>query len=123
MADITLKREHQLGLKGARIAADKMAEKLSEKFDLSGEWNGNVLNFSRPGVSGNLTISEHEMSLEVTLGFLLKAMKGPIEKSVYEQLDKVLREAKPAAAETVPKPATKSVKRPVASKKPAAKKK
>jgi predicted Zn-dependent protease len=36
MADITLKRAHQLGLKGARAAADKMAEKLNEKFDLAG---------------------------------------------------------------------------------------
>ena len=37
MADIELNRTHHLGLKGARAAADKMAEKLGEKFDLSGD--------------------------------------------------------------------------------------
>ncbi len=116
MADITLKRTHKLGLKGAKVAADKMADKLSEKFDLAGEWKGNVLNFSRSGVNGTLAISETEMALEVTLGFLLKAMKGPIEKAVNEQLDKVLTEAKPAKVEK--EPAAKTL-----AQKPAAKKK
>lgn len=121
MADISLKREHQLGLKGAKAAADQMAERLNERFDLSGTWQGHVMNFSRPGVSGMLSITETTMSLEVTLGFLLKAMKGPIEKSVHEQLDKVLTDAKPAAPKT--KPAAKSPDKPTAAKKPAAKKK
>jgi putative polyhydroxyalkanoate system protein len=116
MPDIALKRSHQLGLKGAKAAADKMAEKLAEKFDLSGDWKGNVLSFTRPGVNGTLAITETEMALEVTLGFLLKAMKGPIEKAVIENLDKVLKEAKPADAKS-------ATAKPVAVKKPVAKKK
>ena len=118
MPDISLTREHSLGLKGAKVAADKMAEKLGEKFDLKGDWKGNVLNFARPGVTGSLSISDSNMALEVTLGFLLKAMKGPIEKAVNEQLDKVLKEAKPAKAEK-----TEKAEKPVAAKKPVAKKK
>jgi putative polyhydroxyalkanoate system protein len=124
MADISLKRTHALGLKGAHAAANKMADRLGEKFDLKGTWSGNTLNFARPGVTGVLTISETEMRLEVTLGFMLKMMKGPIEQSVHEQLDKVLDAAKPAA-----KPVAKTstvAKAPVAKKpaaKPAAKKK
>ena len=43
MADISLKRTHSLGLKGAHAAANKMADKLGEKFDLKGTWNGNTL--------------------------------------------------------------------------------
>lgn len=116
MPDIALKRVHALGLKGAKTAADKMAEKLGEKFDLAGTWKGNVMSFSRPGVNGTLAISESDMTLEVSLGFLLKAMKGPIENAVNEQLDKVLKEAKPVAVKE-----TKEVK-PVAGKKPVAKK-
>src|SRR5437868_5881640 len=82
MADISMKRSHALGLKGAREAADKMAEKLGEKFDLAGDWKGNVLHFQRPGVNGQLAVSDSDMTLEVTLGFMLKMMKGPIEKAV-----------------------------------------
>lgn len=97
MADITLKRVHQLGLKGARAAADKMVDKLDKQFDLSGSWQGDTLHFDRPGVSGRLAVSDSDMQLEVTLGFLLKAMKGPIERAVHEQLDKALADARPAA--------------------------
>lgn len=115
MPDIAIKRTHQLGLKGAKIAADKMAEKLGEKFSLAGEWDGNDFNFSRPGVSGTLAITETIMTLEVTLGFLLKAMRGPIENAVNEQLDKVLKDAAPAKPA---KPAkTEAAKKPVAKKK------
>jgi putative polyhydroxyalkanoate system protein len=117
MADISLKRTHSLGLKGAHAAANKMADKLGEKFDLKGTWNGNTLNFARPGVTGILAVSDTEMQLEVTLGFMLKMMKGPIEQSVHEQLDKVLKDAaKPEA-----KPAPKATAKAPAAKKPAAK--
>lgn len=127
MADISLKRTHALGLKGAHAAANKMADKLSEKFDLKGTWSGNSLNFSRPGVNGTLVISEADMKLDVTLGFMLKMMKGPIEQSVHEQLDNVLREAatkpeaKPPAKSTSASPKTSMAKK--ASARPAAKKK
>ena len=33
MADIAINRKHELGLKGAKAAADKMAVALGEKFD------------------------------------------------------------------------------------------
>ena len=116
MADISLKRAHALGLKGAHAAANKMADKLAEKFDLKGSWSGNTLNFVRPGVTGTLAVTDHDMKLEVTLGFMLKMMKGPIEKSVHEQLDNVL---KGGAAKTATKPVVKTpaTKQPVAKKK------
>lgn len=116
MADISHKRTHSLGLKGAQAAANKMADKLGEKFDLKGTWNGNTLNFARPGVAGILAISETEMTLEVTLGFMLKMMKGPIEKSVHEQLDNVLKGGAAKAA-TKPVVKTPATKQPVAKKK------
>lgn len=96
MADIILNRTHALGLKGARAAASKMVDKLTQQFGLSGDWQGNTLTFERPGLSGKLVVTEHDMNLEVTLGFMLKAMKGPIERAVHEQLDAVLDDSNPA---------------------------
>lgn len=89
MADIELHRVHSLGLKAARAAADKMADHLGRKFDLKGGWQGNVLKFERPGVSGSLAISDKDLRLSVALGFLLKAMKGSIEKAVVHELDQL----------------------------------
>ena len=123
MADISLKRTHALGLKGAHTAASKMVERLGEKFDLKGTWSGNTLNFARPGVTGVLVVSDHDMKLDVTLGFMLKMMKGPIEQSVHEQLDKALKDGGiKMAATPVVKTAAKSTKTSV-TKKPVAKKK
>ena len=112
MADIALKRNHHLGLTGARAAADKMVKKLDEKFNLSGDWEGNTLHFDRPGVNGKLTVSETEMKLDVSLGFMLKMMKGPIENEIHEQLDSVLAG-----------PAAKAPAKPAKPAKPVAKKK
>lgn len=100
MADIEIHRAHQLGLKGARAAADRMAEHLGRKFDLKGAWAGNVLRFERPGVSGSLAISDKDLNLSVALGFLLKAMKGSIQRSIEQELDSLFAraEARPAVA-------------------------
>ncbi len=108
MADISLNRAHQLGLKGAKAAADKMSAKLNEKFDLVCTWSGDTLNFQRPGVNGKMMVTETHMQLDVTLGFLLKAMKGPIEKAVVENLDTALAAGKGAkVAAVAKKPAAK----------------
>ncbi len=113
MADIELDRTHHLGLKGAKTAADKMATKLAEKFDLTSSWEGDTLHFERPGVNGTLKISATEMHLRVTLGFMLKMMRAPIESAIHEQLDGVLDAAKPAskaASQSPPKAASKRSK-------------
>ena len=137
MADINLIRAHNLGLKAARTAADKMMTKLSEQFGMSGKWSGDTLVFERSGVSGTLAVTDKEMVLAVTLGFLLKAMRGGIERSVNEQLDKVLAEGAKtegtdAGVTEVGKGASRASKPPKAApskaieavaKKPAAKKK
>jgi putative polyhydroxyalkanoate system protein len=116
MADIDIKRSHNLGLEAARAAADKMAEHLGKKFGLDGDWSGNTLNFQRPGVTGSLAIDDRDLRLVVNLGLLLKMMKPSIEAAVKQQLDGLFAERTPAKAP--PK-----VERPKAKKAPARPKK
>jgi len=97
MPDIDLRRAHHLGLKAARSAADKLAADLGERFGLRGDWEGNVLHFERPGVTGTLSVDAKELHLTVSLGFLLKAMKGSIERAIDEKLAALLP-AKPKKA-------------------------
>src|SRR4051812_18106911 len=106
MADIDIRRAHHLGLAGARAAAERMAEQLGRKFDLRGTWQGDVLHFERPGVTGSLAITARDLHLTVALGFLLKAMKGPIGGAIDEQLDALFAPAAPAKA-PASRPATK----------------
>jgi putative polyhydroxyalkanoate system protein len=104
MADIEITRVHNLGLAAARAAAERMEVHLGRKFDLKGGWSGNVLNFQRPGVSGSLKISDKDLHLTVALGFLLKAMKGSIEKAVVHELDTLFPAKAAAAPKHEPKP-------------------
>jgi putative polyhydroxyalkanoate system protein len=103
MADIDIRRAHHLGPAAARTAADQMADRLGKKFGLTGDWDGDVLHFARPGVSGSLTLGPDDLHLVVTLGFLLSAMKGSIEQAIHHELDTLFA----AKEETKAKPAVK----------------
>jgi len=102
MADIDIRRSHGLGLEGAREAADRMAEHLGRKFDLRGQWQGNTFGFERPGLSGFLAVTAKELHLSVSLGFLLKALRGSLERAIHEELDTLF--ASGAKAQKDPSP-------------------
>ena len=106
MADIEVRRVHNLGLEAARRTAERLAADLGRKFGLTGEWHGDVLHFHRPGVTGSLAIDAKALHLAVSLGFLLKAMKGSIEQAVMAELDRAL----PVKAAAAPKKATPRAK-------------
>jgi putative polyhydroxyalkanoate system protein len=103
MADIDIRREHGLGLEGAHAAAERMAEHLGRKFDLRGSWDGNTLRFERPGVTGFLAITAKDLHLSVSLGFLLRALRGSLERAIHEELDKLFAAAKPQKDPSPPK--------------------
>lgn len=103
MPDIDLHRVHDLGLAVARGVAEKLAADLGRKFALRGSWKGNVLHFERSGVNGSLEVSARDIHLSVSLGFLLKAMKGSIERAVLAELDQLVPAVKPKKAPARPK--------------------
>jgi putative polyhydroxyalkanoate system protein len=105
VADIDIRRAHDLGRIAARRAAEQMIADLARKFDLRGQWQGDVLRFERPGVAGTLALTEKDLHLSISLGFLLKAMKASIEKAVTQELDTLFARTEPPAAGAPPKPA------------------
>lgn len=98
MADIDIRRVHNLGMKAARAAADRMAEDLGRKFGLSGGWTGSTHHFDRPGVTGSLQLTDKDLHLTVKLGFLLKAMRAPLEAAIVRELDSLFAKHGDAAA-------------------------
>ena len=102
MADIRIHREHALGLAQARKIAWKWAEEVEQRFGmqcsvLEGETSDTV-EFKRAGVSGELIVAADHFDLNATLGFLLGAFRGTIEKEVLANLDALLADAKRAPA-------------------------
>jgi putative polyhydroxyalkanoate system protein len=88
VSDIKLKRKHGLGLKKARVAAQKVADDLSSEFGMTSEWDGDVLRFNRSGVHGELHVSRDEVHLDARLGLLLSAFKPKIEEHINNNFDR-----------------------------------
>jgi putative polyhydroxyalkanoate system protein len=102
MADLTLHRDHTLGLARARKVALKWAEHVEEKLAMEctiieGD-DEDVLEFKRSGVDGRMIVAATHFDLEARLGFLLRPFLGQIEAEVSKQLDEAL--AKEAAKAT-----------------------
>jgi len=114
MPDISIHREHQLGLAKAREVAWQWAEEVEKNFDmectvLEGETSDTV-EFVRPGVKGQLVVAADHFELEAKLGFLLGAFSKRIESEIEKNLDALLAagaKAKPAAKKTAGKKTTK----------------
>lgn len=88
MAALTIVKKHQLSLKEAKAAADKVAQDLRTRFDLEYHWDGDSIAFERPGLAGELRVGREDVRLDCKLGFLLSALKGAIEKEVHKEFDR-----------------------------------
>jgi putative polyhydroxyalkanoate system protein len=99
MADIHIRREHQLGMKGARKVAWQWAEQAEAEFDMACTYaegsDTDEVQFSRSGVSGTLRVSGDCFELDAKLGFLLGAFKDRIEAEIVRNLDELLASPKP----------------------------
>ncbi len=87
MSTIALHREHCLGQEGALDVARRLAQELESGYGMRCEWQGDVLRFERPGVSGVMTVSADLIELNAELGFLLSAFKGQIEDQLNRNFE------------------------------------
>jgi putative polyhydroxyalkanoate system protein len=108
MSDIQLVKPHSLPIAKAKALVKKEADALAAEYDLSSEWRGNTLHFHRSGVNGQMYVTDSEIRLHVTLGFLLKPLKGKFVGHIERNLDRLLAEQEPRAQ--AKKPARKTVR-------------
>ena len=108
MADIKIRRDHQLGLAKARKVAWQWAEQVEKDFDMEctvveGETSDTV-QFTRSGVNGTLIVAPDHFDLNAKLGFLLGAFSKTIEGEILKNLDALLaKSSKPAAKKAAKK--------------------
>lgn len=86
MPAIDIQHAHSMPLAKARKAVEDVAKKLSTRFDMEYGWDGDTLNFSRSGVDGRIALSPKQLHVTAQLGFLLSALKGPIETEIKRVL-------------------------------------
>jgi len=92
MPDIELIKPHSLTIAKAKALVQKAADALTAEYDLRSEWQGNTLHFHRSGVDGQMHVSDSEIRLRVTLGFLLKAFKRTFVDHIERNFDKFFAE-------------------------------
>nr|WP_315260768.1 polyhydroxyalkanoic acid system family protein [uncultured Duganella sp.] len=89
MADINIVQQHSLAPEQARAAAQQVADKLAEQFELACRWDGDVLRFERSGVNGALTLQPNQAQIQIALGFPLSMMASQVEAKVSEKMRKL----------------------------------
>jgi len=87
MSSIDITQPHSMPPAQARQAVQEIADKLHDRFGVDCQWNGDILSFSRHGVDGRIALLPHEVHVSAQLGFLLAAMKGPIEAEIRRVLE------------------------------------
>ena len=87
MPGIDIRHAHSMPLAKARKAVEDVAKKLAERFDVEYDWDGDTLNFVRSGVDGKIALEPKQLHVTAQLGFLLSALKGPIESEIRRVLD------------------------------------
>ena len=94
MAELTIQRDHQLGLDQARKLALAWTQQAERDFGLTCSHEqveaGDQVLFGRTGVSGNLLVTEQRFELKLKLGFLLGAFKDQIEAEIQKNLNQLL---------------------------------
>jgi putative polyhydroxyalkanoate system protein len=95
MPTISIAKKHALSHKKARDVAEKVAKDLKQRFELDYAWDGDAVEFERPGVSGSMRVGKDAITLDVQLGWMLAPLKGTIEREIHAQLDKLIT-TKPA---------------------------
>jgi putative polyhydroxyalkanoate system protein len=93
MPDITMIKHHSLPMARARELVQQAADDLAAEFDLRSQWAGDTLHFRRTGVQGQMRVTESEIDLEVTLGFLLRAFKSRFVENIERIFDALLEQA------------------------------
>ena len=87
VSTIDIHHAHSMPHAKARKAVEDVAKKLAERFDMAWRWEADTLHFTRSGVDGHIALAPRKLHVTAKLGFLLSAMKGPIEGEIRRVLD------------------------------------
>lgn len=86
MAHIHIKHQHNLSRDQARALVEDIARDLKKELKAEYSMEGDSLRFQRSGASGSIELGEGFVEVNVSLGLLLRPMKGAIENSIRQRI-------------------------------------
>lgn len=95
MATIDIRRQHTLGKDVAKQKAETLAKGMESKLGIRWSWQGDHIKFDAPsgaakGATGQVSVTDSDVRVEIDLPFLLRAVKGTIETRVNDELNKLM---------------------------------
>ncbi len=93
MTTLHIRQPHGLPPEAVRARVEHLAQALQSQWDMDYRWEGDRLLFRRSGAEGYIEVGENYVALSLTLGLLLRPMKGRIEESIRRQLAQELGHA------------------------------
>lgn len=95
MATIDIRRQHTLGKDVAKQKAETLAKGMESKLGIRWNWQGDHIKFDAPsgaakGATGQVSVTDSDVRVEIDLPFLLRAVKGTIETRVNDELNKLM---------------------------------
>ena len=86
MADIIIVQAHAVSMDDARAAAQRVADQMQVDYEMTWQWQGDVLAFKRTGFSGTLALADGEATLTLSLGIMLRGFAKKIEEQVTKNM-------------------------------------
>jgi putative polyhydroxyalkanoate system protein len=95
MATIDISRTHSLPVEEAKKRAEDLAKGMVERFAILWRWEGDAIRFeaksgAAKGTSGEVSVTDKVVRVQIDLPFMLRVMKGTIEGKVKEKLAKLV---------------------------------
>ena len=90
MSDILIRQAHGLDREEARRRVEAVADDLQRKLHVNCQWQGDALDFKRPGAQGRILLGDGVIEVTVKLGMLVRPMKDQIEGQIRDRLQGAL---------------------------------
>ncbi len=91
MADISITKSHGVEIGALRGRLEELARDLHAKYGIRSRWEGDTCHLDGAGLKqGVVRISPTSLTLELTLGMMLKLLKPKIEEEIGRKIGKVL---------------------------------
>jgi len=93
MSAIHIQRNHTLGKAEARSVVEDIARQMKSKLEIEYRWNGDRLQFDRPGAHGRIDVTDTTVTVDIELGLMLTAFKGMVQDQINGYLDQRIGKA------------------------------
>ena len=87
---IDIQHAHQLPEPAIRQIVQSLADKLTERYEVSSQWDADRLVFQRSGVEGAIQLLPGQVRVTASLGFPLSMMQSMVEDEIRRLLSERL---------------------------------